>query len=41
MRNLSVWGKAVVLAALLVACALMLPNAAKAADPIRVGTSWR
>jgi branched-chain amino acid transport system substrate-binding protein len=39
MRNLCVWGKARGLAALLVAGALLLSNAAKAADPIRVGTS--
>jgi branched-chain amino acid transport system substrate-binding protein len=39
MRNLCVWGKARGLVALLIAGALLLSNAAKAADPIRVGTS--
>jgi len=39
MRNIRVWGKARGLAAFLVAGALLLSNAAKAADPIRVGTS--
>ena len=39
MRNLYVWGKVLGLAAFLVAGALLLSDAAKAADPIRVGTS--
>jgi len=40
MRKLSVWNRARALAALVVVvAALMLPNAAKAADPIRVGLS--
>jgi len=39
MRNLCVWGKVLGLAAFLVAGALLLSDAAKAADPIRVGTS--
>jgi branched-chain amino acid transport system substrate-binding protein len=37
MRNSSLWRRAH--AALLVVCALILPSAAKAADPIRVGMS--
>ena len=40
MRKLSVWNRTRALAALVVVvAALMLPNAAKAADPIRVGLS--
>ena len=37
MRNLNLWAKARGLLALFALCALILPNAAKAADPIRVG----
>jgi branched-chain amino acid transport system substrate-binding protein len=39
MRNGSVWAKALGLAAILIAVAVIDPNTAKAADPIRVGTS--
>src|SRR5271167_409674 len=39
MRNLNMWGGARGLSALLVVGALLLPNAASAADPIRVGTT--
>jgi branched-chain amino acid transport system substrate-binding protein len=39
MRNIGVWGKARVVAMLLIAAALMLPATAKAADAIRVGLS--
>ena len=39
MRNSSVWGKSRVLAACLVIGMLALSTAAKAADPIRIGTS--
>jgi branched-chain amino acid transport system substrate-binding protein len=39
MRNFSLWARARALSALLVLCALILPHAAKAADPIRVGMS--
>jgi branched-chain amino acid transport system substrate-binding protein len=37
MRNSSIWNGVRGLAALLIACALILPNTAKAADPIKVG----
>jgi branched-chain amino acid transport system substrate-binding protein len=37
MRNMSIWARGVTL--LLVVLALLLPNAARAADPIRVGLS--
>jgi branched-chain amino acid transport system substrate-binding protein len=39
MRKLSVWAKALGLSALLIGGALIAPNAAKAADPMRVGLS--
>jgi branched-chain amino acid transport system substrate-binding protein len=39
MRNIGIWGKARVVAMLLIAAALMLPATAKAADAIRVGLS--
>ena len=39
MRNLSLWAKAHGLLALFALLALLLPNAAKAADPIRIGLS--
>jgi branched-chain amino acid transport system substrate-binding protein len=39
MRELRNWAKALGLAALLAVSAMILPNAARAADPIRIGTS--
>jgi branched-chain amino acid transport system substrate-binding protein len=39
MRNLKAWAKALGLAALLFAAALLQPNAARATDPMRVGLS--
>ncbi len=39
MRNLRNWAKALGLAALLAVSAMILPNVARAADPIRIGTS--
>jgi branched-chain amino acid transport system substrate-binding protein len=39
MRNLRNWARTLGLAALAVVSAMMLPHAARAADPIRIGTS--